>query len=302
VTQNVNQAYTEWLAAEKRFGASRLIGTANLIDSAARVRAVEAVKTGACVSLARPITDETQGEHSGVRVEVGHAQIEAFPNRPPFAGIVDTGSDLAHIGAHGQQHTHLDGINHIGRAGKWYNGFPVEDLDGPCIADLANHVLFTRGVLVDIPAVRGTDWVDPSFPVTGADIDGALARQNTDFIPGDALLLYMGRDRYEDDGNVMDVAAGRPTPGAGAGAARWIADHGVSLLSWDFLDAVHPDEPVFQCHLLIWAIGLLLVDNSNLGPAAAQVRASGRSSGAFVVATPPVPRATGALVQPLFVQ
>jgi kynurenine formamidase len=216
--------------------------------------------------------------------------------------MVETGADVAHIGAHGQQHTHLDGINHIGRAGKWYNGFPVEDLDGPSVADVADHVLFTRGVLADIPTVRGTDWVDESSPVTGEDIDAALKHQGIDFLPGDALLLYMGRDRYERAGHHMDVAAERRTPGAGAGAARWIAEHDVSLLCWDFLDAVTDDEPVFQCHLLIWAIGLLLVDNSDLGPAAAQVRQNGRSNGAFIVATPAVPRATGALVQPLFIQ
>jgi kynurenine formamidase len=305
MTSTANQRYAEWvdeLAARNRFGSGDRIGTANLIDDAARKRAAEAIRTGSCISLARPITDEKEGDYSVVSVDVWHGQVDAFTNRPPFAGVVDTGADVAHIGAHGQTHTHLDAINHIGREGKWYSGFPVDDLDGPCVADLANHILFTRAVLADIPAVRGTDWVDPAEPVTGDDIDGALAQSGTDFLPGDALLLYMGRDRYERAGHSMDVAAGRATPGAGWGAARWIAEHDVSILCWDFLDAVHDDEPVFQVHLLIWAIGLLLVDNANLSPAASAAKERGVSTGALVVATPPLPRATGALVQPLFIQ
>src|SRR5262249_11939789 len=201
-----------------------------------------------------------------------------------------------------QRNTHLDAINHIGRHGRWYSGYPLEDPEGPSLVDVASHPLFTRGVLVDIPAVRGTDWVDPELPVTGDDIDQALGATGSVFEPGDALLLYMGRDRYERAGIRMDVSTGEPTPGAGIGAARWAADHGVSIVCWDFLDACTAVEPVFQFHLLIWAIGLLLVDNCELGQAAERVRQSGNALGGLVIAAPAIPRATGSLVQPLFIQ
>jgi kynurenine formamidase len=215
-------------------------------------------------------------------------------------------SDVSHIEPHGTELTHLDALNHMGRGGTWYGGFDADDPDVSSIIDLANHVLFTRGLLVDVPEVRGTDWVDPALPVTGEDIEASLARNHAHFEPGDALLLYMGRDRYEMAGHKCDVATRLTAkiPGAGSGVARWIAEHDVSVLAWDFLDA-HPhseDEPSFQVHSLLWAIGLPLVDNCELGRAAAEVRKSGRPAGAFIVATPPVPRATGALVQPLFVQ
>jgi hypothetical protein len=305
-TDNVaNEEYATWLdelAAKNRFGAGDRLGTANLIDDDARKRAADSVVLGACLSLARPIDLEYQGIRSGITIDISHAQIGAFPNRPPFVGPVDVGNDLAHIGAHGQTQTHLDGINHIGRAGRWYSGFSVTDRDGPSIADIAQHVLFTRGVLVDIPAVRGSDWVDAANPVTGEDIDAALDRQGAEFSAGDALLLYMGRDRFEQAGQSMEVRAGVATPGAGAGAARWIAEHDASILAWDFQDAVIDTEPVFQVHLLIWAIGLQIVDNCDLGAAAEQVRRTGRSTGELIVATPPVPGATGAIVQPLFIQ
>jgi kynurenine formamidase len=301
-----NDEYDRWideLATRSRFGAGDRRGTANFIDAAARLRAAEAIQSGACISLARPVVDETDGGSPAVVVEVSHSQINAFANRPAFSGRpVDTGGDVMHIRAHGQTNTHLDAINHIGRGGTWYSGFAVEDPEGPSLVDIANHCLFTRAVLVDIPAVRGTPWVDADRPVTGEDIDAALGATGTQFEPGDALLLYMGRDRFEAEGGRMDVATGEPTPGAGASAARWVAAHDVSLLCWDFLDAVLASEPVFQLHLLIWAIGLLLVDNSDLAVAAQRVRQSGRATGALVVAPAAIPRATGSLVQPLFIQ
>jgi kynurenine formamidase len=309
-TQNPNQDYGRWLddlAAGVRFGSGDRLGTANLIDAAARRRAAESIRLGTCVSLARPISLSADGADTGLRVETFLGQIVTYGTRAPFAKPLETSGDTTCIEPHGVGYTHLDALNHMGRAGKWYGGYAVDDPQGPSVADLANHVLFTRGVLVDIPAVRGTDWVEDDAPVTGEDIDAALASQGAEFAPGDALLLYMGRDRFEAAGHAVDLVAtatGSAGSGAGAGAARWMAEHDVSLLAWDFLDAFPSTdtEPIFPVHLLLTAIGLLLVDNCDLGPAAAQVNSSGRSTGALIVATPPVPRATGALVQPLFIQ
>jgi kynurenine formamidase len=209
--------------------------------------------------------------------------------------------------AHGIDYTHLDALNNMGRAGKWYGDHSVDDPNAPSVAQLADHGLFTRGVVVDIPAVRGSDWVDATAPVTGEDVDAALSRQGAEFLPGDALILYMGPDRFERAGNTVDLAAvalGSSTPGAGHGAARWIYEHDVSLVAWDFLDGFtgRDTDPTFCVHLLIPVIGQVLVDNCHLGPAIDRLRVSGRSHGALVVATPAIPRATGAIVRPLFLQ
>jgi kynurenine formamidase len=307
---DANEEYARWLddlAARRQFGAGDRRGTANLIDAAARRRAADALVGGVCIPLNRPIIpdpdDGTPTGGSGVRVRVHRSRLDGFG---PSNLDVSAG-DLTQIEAHGTQFTHLDALNHMGRFGTWYGGYSAEDPNGPSIVDLASHVLFTRAILADIPQVRGTEWVDPSEPVTGNDIDRALALQGGEFQSGDALLLYMGRDRFEDAGNRFDLealASDRKLPGAGAQVARWIAEHDVSLLAWDFLDAFprSDTEPSYQVHSLIWAIGLLLLDNCHLAPAADQVRASGRCTGALIVGTPPVPGATGALVQPIFVQ
>jgi kynurenine formamidase len=303
---NPNDAYDGWLLElvdRPRFAPGDRIGTANHIDAAARLRAAAAILTGECIPLGRPVI-EGDGAEALVTVDVNLVQVPDFNGRPWGSGgmPLDAAGDVTHVSAHGRTNTHLDALNHMGRGGHWYSGFAVDDPAGPSLAPLAGHGLFTRGVLVDVPAVRGTDWVDSREPVTGDDIDAALAARGTVFEPGDALLLYMGRDRYEAAGREMQIGSGEPTPGAGPGAARWIVEHEASILCWDFLDAMWPEGPDFPVHLLIWAIGLVLVDNAHLAGAAEQVRRTGRAAGAFVVTPPAIPRATGALVQPLFVQ
>jgi len=308
MTSNPNDAYTDWLeavAAAARFGPKDKLGTANYIDAAARRRAAEAIRTGTTYSLARKLEvgHDQNYYHGSLEAQVTLTPYDGLPHRPAFAGgQVLMATDIAHITAHGQHQTHLDAINHLGKHGTWYNGWAVDDPEGPDLASLTGHGLFTRGVLVDVPAVRGTEWADPAKPVSGEDIDSALAAAGVTFEPGDALLLYMGRDKYEAAGHEMDQASGDPMPGAGSGAARWLVEHKASMICWDFIDAVAEGEPSFQVHMLIWATGLVVVDNCTFERATEAVRGSGVITGGLVVAPPPIPGATGSLADPLFIQ
>ena len=116
------------------------------------------------------------------------------------------------------------------------------------------------------------------------------------------MLVYMGRDRYEAAGNRYPVLseAHHGRPGIGPSGAEWIADHGVSVLCWDFLDAHGPNIDPLSVHLLIWAIGLALVDNCHLGRAAAALASRGSRAGLLMVAPLVLERATGCMVNPLF--
>jgi kynurenine formamidase len=269
--------YVAALAAENRFGTGDRLGTANLVDAAARRRAAASVQTGECLALARPLVDET--------LEV-------------FITDGDTGfaADRFELRCHGLVNTHLDALNHISMGGTFYGGLRAGDPELTSMDDLARHGLVTRGVLVDIPAARATDWASAAEPVSGDDIDRALGEAT--FEPGDALLLYLGRDRFEAAGE----AAGPHKPGVGRSGAEWMADHGVSMVCWDFLDTAHPDEPTLCVHRLIRAIGMLLVDNCDLSAAAAAARADSRLTGALVVAPIAIPGGTGCAVTPLLVR
>jgi len=285
--------YATWLEtlhARQPHGTGDRAGTVNLIDGAARARGIASLATGTPVSLARALPPDpaTTGDKPGFTMEV-HVEDLADP--------VVMASDHVEIDCHGLHGTHVDALNHMGRRRTWYGGWAVDDPDGPSVADLADVGMVTRAVFADIPAVRGTDWVDPDEPVAGADIDAALAAAGVTFESGDALLLCMGRDRWETAGHRYAMS-GR-SPGAGVGAAEWIADHGVSILAWDFLDAGHPDQPPGAVHGLIWALGLVLVDNCDFAAARAAFADAGATTGLLVVAPLRIPGGTGCTVNPL---
>jgi kynurenine formamidase len=283
-------AWLDTLHARRPHGPRDRAGTVNLIDDAARARGIASLTTATPVSLARTLPPDpaTTGDKAGFTLEV-HLEDLADP--------VVMASDHVEIDCHGLHGTHVDALNHMGRNRTWYGGWAVDDPDGPSVADLADVGMVTRAVFADIPAARGTDWVDPDEPVTGADIDAALAAAGVTFAPGDALLLCMGRDRWEVAGNRYSMS-GR-SPGAGRGAAEWIADHGVSILGWDFLDAGHPDQPPGAVHGLIWALGLVLVDNCDFAAARAAFADAGTATGLLVVAPLRIPGGTGCTVNPL---
>ena len=113
-----------------------------------------------------------------------------------------------------------------------------------------------------MPSLRGTPWADT--PVGAADIDAALDAAGIEFEAGDALCLDMGRDHFE---TAVGHQLGHPESDWDAGGglasdgARWVAEHGVSMLVWDMLDSREAKAAFSTAHVLTWAIGLLLVDN-----------------------------------------
>jgi kynurenine formamidase len=113
----------------------------------------------------------------------------------------------------------------------------------------------------------------------------------------------MGRDRFEAGGGrlapVADSPAGRP--GVGEDGARWLAAQPIGALAWDLLDAHPHAEIALPVHALSWALGLVLVDNCELGALAAAISPRAVRTGLLVVAPLAVPGATGCAVNPVVV-
>ena len=281
-------AYLSWLRglAGAQPAGDRL-GTVRHIDGAARARALAAVRAGRSVDLCRPFAAGVSNRGDGrpmFRLEVFYTD-----------GPIGMGSDHLELDCHGVTNTHLDGINHIALDGTFYGGHPVDAPGAPSVAELARGGILTRAVYVDVPRLRGTAWVEPGYPVSGADFDTALGRAGVVFEPGDALLVDMGRDRFEAAGMEMSPD---DRPGVGEDGARWIEAHGVSVVCWDFLDAFGGGEPRAPVHLLNWAIGLVLVDNCDFSRLRAALE-PGQATGALVLAPLPLDGATGCNVSPI---
>jgi kynurenine formamidase len=290
-------AFHQWLGevaaqTRDRFGAYDRLGTANYIDQAARLRAATCIQTGEAVSLARPL-----------------ALGPGFHAATTFDPSGQIGLDRIEADCHGYSKTHMDALNHLSSNGMFYGDRPLAEGELPTIVDLAGRCLFTRAVFADIPAVRGTPWVSADEPVVAKDIDAALA--GVDILPGDALLLYMGRNRWEMAGNTLNHEPGHESagagvsaqkPGAGRGAARWIVEHQISMLAWDFLDAAPdpdaPPEAKGTVHRLLPAAGLVMIDNCELSFAATVMSRHERRTAAIAALPLAVPNGTGSIVTP----
>jgi kynurenine formamidase len=281
-------------ASVARFGERDRLGSLNTIDAAARARALAAMQSAETVSLSRTIDAVAE---AAVELEVSLRELDDEP--------VTIATERLTIKCHGLTTTHIDGLNHVGYDGAWYSGWPVDDPDGPSVLDWASTGILARGVHLDIAAVRGSEWAAAESPVSGADLDAALAASGAELEPGDALIVDMGRDRFESAGNAVlpqrSAAPGAMQPGIGADGAEWIAGRDVGLLCWDFLDAVHPDERPYAVHSLLWSNGLVLVDNCDFARLRAASSRLGVAVGGLVIAPLALRAGTGSSVNPLFV-
>jgi hypothetical protein len=276
------------------------LGTIRYIDERARSRGVAAVTEGGCVSLAGAVVPGPvirDGDERSV------FDIETFITPGDFGESGKVGSERIELDSHGPANTHLDGLAHVGIDGTWHGGVPCDSLfaGDDSLAAWARHGIATRAVLLDIPATRGTAWAEKDRPVEAEDLDRAVRAAGVDIESGDALLLYMGRDRFEAAGHTMlptkESHDGRS--GLGPSGARWIAQHRLSVLCWDFLDAHGPGVDHLCGHTLVWSVGMALVDNCRLGVAASALGAKAAPTGLVAIAPLAIPTATGCLVNPL---
>lgn len=201
--------------------------------------------------------------------------------------------------------THIDALNHItcGHDSHWYGGFNQAD----SLGDLGSHAaeassmppFVCRGVLVDIPGLKGVEALEPGVEITIDEIEAALAKQEVELRPGDAVLFRTGHMGWW---GIDSEEAARRGDGAGIGrsAARWLAEAGVSLVgsdteSFEQIPSTVPDNPLpVHVDLLIEA-GVHIIELLYLEDLAAD----GRYEFLFLCLPLRIRGATGSMVRPV---
>lgn len=129
--------------------------------------------------------------------------------------------------------THIDALNHFGVDGKIYNNFTAEDNLGSrhWTKGGAEQIppIIARGVLLDIAGLKGQECLPPSYAITIADCEEALAKGGLTLEQGDVVVVRTGRMAYWPDGAKV---LGNP-PGLSLEAARWLTDQGIVAIGAD---------------------------------------------------------------------
>jgi len=170
-------------------------GTLNHITPEHVRKAASLVRSGRSVSLEIPINIVAgpDNPHPAVHYMVQSYDVHSSLGEPQFC------SDFLATEFHGDCHTHIDALCHIAYRGKLYNGKPASSVTsyGPTLQDITAyaHGIVGRGVLLDLPRLRGVKWLEPGEAVTREELEAAEKAQGVRLGEGDIFVFRTGHHR-----------------------------------------------------------------------------------------------------------
>jgi kynurenine formamidase len=295
-----------WLRERRnwgRWGKDDEKGAINLITPAKRAGAARLVTSGRSVSLSRPFPT-TPGLNNALPA---HHYMKTLPR-----GKGGYAADYYGIFYHGVASTHIDALCHTWDDDAMWNGRdPKKEItfDGATFGAIEHWAegIITRGVLLDVPRHRGTQYVTQDAPVHGWELDDILSKRNIKLEPGDAVCVYAGREQWQaaNPNRAYSTPFGPgplDRPGLHISCLPFLRDHDVSLLVWDMLDhlPIGYDVP-WAVHACLFTYGTALLDNALLEPLSDACKEEGRDDFMLVVSPLRVIGGTGSPTNPLAV-
>ncbi|MEZ3158909.1 cyclase family protein [Microbacterium sp. BWT-B31] len=276
-----------------RWGEDDEKGTLNFITAEHTLRAARLVKTGRTVAASHPFVMEATpakprpGWHRMLYRENGTSACDAIMIEP-----------------HGSEITHIDALGHVSMDGTVYNERPFSQVitrDGLAfgsVLPLAEGIA-TRGVLLDIPASRGVDFLERGAEVNVADLERAEEWAGVRVDAGDAVIVRTGLEARERVTGPMphDVRSG-----LGRDCIAWLHERSAATFGGDCFERLPSGDEKYTHPLHsvgLARMGLVLIDNIAVEDLSAACAEELRWEFFFVVAPLRIPKATGSPVNPL---
>lgn len=295
-----NPVDEEWWPSE--FGADDQAGATNYITPEKRIQAAQLVKEGKVATLGMPY-------HNRVPLFPGRTFSLSIPGGGgpthdlPWAGdgYRQTFMDELLTAEIGQASTQFDALTHpmikVEGAEGWedgnylYNKHRLEDIGGPRgLSKLGPENVgsfFTRGIMIDVPALKDVEMLEKGYVITMDDFNEALERQGIEDVQeGDVVLIRTGWNllwRDNMDTSAQEAAAANNEFNSGEpGVAPEVCDHlaesKASMLGmdnwgiepYDFAETPPSEiESWGYCHAnLVTRRGIYLMENMDLKPLA----------------------------------
>ena len=294
--ETVEQWMTE-LSNWGRWGDDDQLGTLNLITPEKRRQAVALVVDGVSISLAHDTLKESSADNP---LPFEHEMLSTGIDNPaPFA------SDRLSVAYHGYAHTHMDALCHMFYGGKMYNGFPQEEINQEGCAKLAilnfKQGIVTRGILMDIPRLKGVDYLDPATAIYAEDLAAWEEKAGVRVSSGDVVFIRTGRWARRDAVGPWNVGEG--SAGLHASAVAWLHERDAAILGSDAASDLLPsgiEGLTHPVHLLtLIARGSPIFDNCDLEELSQEAAKRGRWEFLLTASPMAIPGGTGSPLNPI---
>jgi kynurenine formamidase len=297
------QALYKRLRSEPPWGSTDRRGALNNISAAMVVAAAGEVRAGRTVSLAAPVALEAATDNPDPAVHE-MTQLEAGAAGAPGLSFA---MDRIAMNIHGNADSHIDALCHVIFDGKLYNGVSADAITPTGATelsiDVARNGIVGRGLLLDIPRVRGVRWLEPGNHVTADDLLAAESAQAVRVEPGDLLFVRVGHRARRRSLGPWDAAQERA--GLHPAALALLAERRIAVLGSDGNNDTAPSatEGVdFPVHVLaINAMGVHLLDYLQFDGLVALCEELHRWSFMCVIAPLRLDSGTGSPVNPIAV-
>lgn len=284
-----------------RWGKGDERGALNFITTEKRAAAARLVRAGETVSMALPLATEPAPDNpfpvNHLMEQAGHdAEKKELPCSSDFFSILP----------HGHSITHLDALCHFFWNHKMYNGFDADEVGSRgaarCAVDLMSEGVVSRGVLLDMPPIKNSRWLEPGERIFPEDLESVEHRQHVRVERGDVLLIRTGRScRRKIKGPWSPAREG--LAGLDASCLSWLHEREISILGSDGISDVlpsgyeHPQEPIHTG--MITMMGVPLIDNADFDALAATAKRLDRYEFQFAMGPLILKGGTASPVNPL---
>ncbi|MER5452435.1 cyclase family protein [Streptomyces sp. NPDC002764] len=264
--------------------------------------ATREVRTGRTVTLAAPVETRSGPDNP----EPARHRMKGRPEEHSSSGLGFAMDSFA-MNVHGDADSHIDALCHVIYDGTLHGGVTASSVtaDGATAlsVEAARDGIVGRGVLLDIPRLRGVPWLEPGDHVTVDDLTAAETAQHVHVGEGDLLFVRVGHRRRRGELGAWHAADARA--GLHPSALEFLGDRRVAVLGGDGNNDTAPSSTEgvdFPVHVLaVHAMGLHLLDYLRFEDLAPICEAERRWSFLCVIAPLRLPDATGSPVNPIAV-
>ncbi|MFD5406443.1 cyclase family protein [Streptomyces griseorubiginosus] len=264
--------------------------------------ATREVRSGRTVTLASPVEIRPGPDNP----EPARHRMKGRPEEHPSSGLGFAMDSFA-MNVHGDADSHLDALCHVVYDGTLHGGVAASSVTAngatALSVEAARDGIVGRGVLLDIPRLRGVPWLEPGDHVTVDDLAAAETAQHVHVGEGDLLFVRVGHRRRREELGAWHSADARA--GLHPCALEFLGDRRVAVLGGDGNNDTAPsstDGVDFPVHVLaVHAMGLHLLDYLQFEDLAPICEAERRWSFLCVIAPLRLPDATGSPVNPIAV-